>query len=171
MQAEACVCREISPSAKEAWANYGVVFLGTVEMADPNYEPGKTIFFEQSVRVRVDEPFKGVKAGQRINLHQGKSDCMPKFRTGERWVFYFDGIGTGGPLGIRACRHMLGRPEPLGEDLLFLRRLPRIDSGTKRRPVVELAPEAGGRVNHRPGAASRASLDSEHTGTLGLAGL
>ena len=46
------------------------------------------MFQAQSVRVRVDEAFKGVSSGQTIELHQGANDCDAKFRTGQRAVFY-----------------------------------------------------------------------------------
>src|ERR1700733_14050623 len=89
-RAWACVCGGNWPSVKQAWQHAPFVFLGTVEFADPDEDSSQTIFQGQSVRIRVDEAFKGVSRGQLIELHQGANDCAAKFRTSERAVFYLD---------------------------------------------------------------------------------
>ena len=107
----ACVCSENQLSVKGAWEKTPVIFLGTVEMADPD---SQTMFQSQAIRIRVDEAFKGVFADQIIQLHQGTSDCDAKFRTGQRAVFYLC-IRVGLP-GAGACRGALirlGAPNPL----------------------------------------------------------
>ena len=86
-RAQACMCAGNWPSVKQAWQQAPFVFLGTVEVADPNGDPRQTMFQEQFVRIRVDEAFKGVTAGQTIELHEGGTDCSEKFQTGERAVF------------------------------------------------------------------------------------
>ena len=84
-----CSCSGDWPSAKQAWQRAPYVFLGTVELADPDKNGLETMFQNQFVRIRVDEPFKGVFRGQTIEMHQGASDCDAKFRTGAaRAVFY-----------------------------------------------------------------------------------
>jgi len=114
------------------------VFLGTVELADPDEESNQVMFREQAVRIRVDEPFKGVSKGQTIELHQGASDCDAKFRTGERFVFYLESGGTRGSWRVPWCTHALGNPEPGADDLLFLRGLPNSAKGTRLSGDVEL---------------------------------
>ena len=117
----ACVCTGNELSVKEAWEKTPAVFLGTVEMADPD---SQTMFQAQAVRIRVDEAFKGVSAGQTIQLHQGTSDCDAKFRTGHRAVFYLYPGRTPGSWSLSGCTHSFGRADPPGDDLLFLRGLP-----------------------------------------------
>src|SRR5260370_41667691 len=89
-RSEACVCGGIWPSVKQAWETAPAVFLGTVEIADPDGNGRQVMFQNQYVRIRVDEAFKGVFKGQMIELHEGASDCDAKFRTGQRAVFYLD---------------------------------------------------------------------------------
>jgi len=117
----ACVCSENQLSVKGAWEKTPVIFLGTVEMADPD---SQTMFQSQAIRIRVDEAFKGVFADQIIQLHQGTSDCDAKFRTGQRAVFYLYPGRTPGSWGLSGCTHSFGRAEPPGNDLQFLRGLP-----------------------------------------------
>jgi hypothetical protein len=83
-----CFCTANSPSVKQAWEKAPFVFLGTVELADPDEDASQTIFQAQSVRIRVDEAFKGVSGAQIIELHQAGTDCDPTFLTGQRAVFY-----------------------------------------------------------------------------------
>jgi hypothetical protein len=134
----ACVCGGNWPSVKQAWANTPFVFLGTVEIADPDEDSSQTIFQEQSVRIRVDEAFKGVSTGQLIELHQGGNDCAAKFRTGQRAVFYLHRGMTRGSWSVPPCTHALGSAEPAGDDLLFLRGLPKSAIGTRLSGEVEL---------------------------------
>jgi hypothetical protein len=123
-------------SAKQAWTNAPAVFLGTVEIAEPDGPSRELIFQEQVVRIRVDEAFKGVSVGQRIELHQAASDCAAKFRTGERRVFYMS-RGRSGDWFVAPCTHSLGDPDPDGDDLLFLRGLPKSAAGTRFSGEVE----------------------------------
>jgi hypothetical protein len=100
------------------------------------------IFREQAVRIRVDEPYKGVSKGQMIELHQGANDCDAKFRTGQRFVFYLESGGTSASWRVPWCTHALGNPEPGGDDLLFLRGLPKSAKGTRLSGEVELNEES-----------------------------
>ena len=126
----ACMCSGNWPSVKQAWKEAPAIFLGTVEIADPDGPGREVIFQEQFVRIRVDEAFKGVAGGQTIELHQGASDCSAKFRTGQRAVFYlFRGIHGG--WSVQPCFHSIGSSEPAGDDLLFLRGLPKSAIGTR----------------------------------------
>jgi len=134
----ACMCSGNWPSVKQAWKNAPAVFLGTVEIADPDGDGRQMMFQEQSVRIRVDEAFKGVSEGQTIELRQGADDCSAKFKTGQRSVFYlYPGIEHGS-WNVPACTHALGSAEPVGDDLLFLRGLPRSAIGTRLSGEVEL---------------------------------
>jgi len=134
----ACSCAGNFPSVKQAWGIAPFVFLGTVEVADPDEDSSQTIFQAQSVRVRVDEAFKGVSTGQTIELHQGASDCDAKFRTGQRGVFYLHAGRTRGSFSVPWCTYAVGSAEPGGDDLLFLRGLPRSAIGTRLSGTVSL---------------------------------
>ncbi len=96
------------------------------------------MFQVQSVRIRVDEAFKGVSKGQTIELHQAGTDCDAKFRTGQRAVFYLHAGRTRGSFGIPWCTPALGNAESGGDDLLFLRGLPTSAIGTRLSGEVEL---------------------------------
>ena len=96
------------------------------------------MFEEQSARIRVDEAFKGVSDGQMIRLHQGGTDCDAKFRTGQRAVFYLDRGDAPGSWRVPWCTRALGNAESGGDDLLFLRGLPKSAKGTRLSGEVEL---------------------------------
>jgi hypothetical protein len=98
-----CSCSGDWASVKQAWQRAPLVFLGTVEIADPDEDPNRTIFEEQFVRIRVDEAFKGIGAGEKIELHEGANDCAAKFRTGQRAVFYFYHGDTPGRYILPPC--------------------------------------------------------------------
>jgi hypothetical protein len=134
----ACSCGGNWPSVKQAWQKAPFVFLGTVEIADPEGDGRQTMFEEQSVRIHVDEAFKGIVAGRTIELHEGASDCDAKFRTGQRWVFYLDRDATSGSWYVPPCSHSLGSAAPGGDDLLFLRKWPQSAKGTRLSGEVEL---------------------------------
>jgi hypothetical protein len=144
-----CSCAGDWPSVKQAWKNAPFVFLGTVELADPDGESGQVMFQEQSVRIRVDESFKGAVTGQMIELHEGANDCAAKFRTGQRAVFYLSGGDTLESSHVAACTHSIGSAEPGGDDLLFLRGLPRSAKGTRFSGEVELYEESATDAFHR----------------------
>jgi hypothetical protein len=133
-----CSCSGNWPSIKQSWKDAPAVFLGTVEIADPDGDGRQMMFQEQSVRIRIDKAFKGVSGGQTIELREGADDCSAKFRTGQRAVFYlYPGITRGG-WSVPPCTHALGSDEPAGDDLLFLRGLPKSAIGTRLSGEVEL---------------------------------
>ena len=137
-RAWACSCGGNWPSVKQAWEKTPFVFLGTVEVADPDEDSSQTIFQAQSVRIHVDETFKGVSRVQTVELHQGGTDCDAKFRTGQRAVFYLYAGNSPGSWSVPWCTHALGNPESAGDDLLFLRGLPKSAIGTRLSGEVEL---------------------------------
>lgn len=142
VRAWACACANNWPSVKQAWTDAPAVFLGTVALADPDGDGRQLMFQEQFVRIRVEEAFKGVTAGQMIELHQGADDCSAKFRKGQRAVFYlYPGMAHGG-WGVRPCTRSLGSAEPGGDDLLFLRALPKSAIGTRLSGEVGLCEES-----------------------------
>jgi hypothetical protein len=138
VRASACSCSGDWPSVKQAWEKAPFVFLGTVEMADPDQDAYQTTFEQQSVRIRVDEAFKGVSNGQAIRLQQAGTDCDAKFRTGQRAVFYLYRGNALGSWRVPWCTHALGNAESGGDDLLFLRGLPKSAQGTRLSGEVEL---------------------------------
>lgn len=133
-----CVCTGVPESVRQSWERASVVFLGTVELADPDGSDGHTMFQTQRVRIRVDEAFKGVAAGQTIELTQGGDSCSAKFATAERAVFYLDRDDSSGKLFTGACARTRGSAETGSDDLLFLRGLPRSAVGTRLSGKVEL---------------------------------
>jgi hypothetical protein len=142
-----CSCSGNWPSVKQAWEKAPFVFLGTVEMADPDEDSRQTEFQEQSVRIHIDEGFKGVSRGPTIELHQGGTDCDAKFRTGQRAVFYLHAGAVPGSFSVPWCTRALGNAESGGDDLLFLRGLPKSAIGTRLSGAIELyedPPRAGG---------------------------
>lgn len=134
----ACSCGGTSPSVKQMWQETPVVFVGTVELADPDLPGDQAIFQSQSVRIRIDEAFKGILAGETIELHQAGSDCAAKFRTGQRAVFYLYRDSKLGTWIVPPCTHALGNAESGSDDLLFLRGLPTSAIGTRLSGTVAL---------------------------------
>ena len=148
----ACSCAGTWPSAKQAWQNAPFVFVGTVELADPNQDSSQTIFQEQAVRIHVDEAFKGIQQGQTIELRQGGTDCDAKFRTSQRAVFYLVQGRTPGTYFVPWCTRALGNAENGSDDLLFLRGLPASAKRTRLSGEVELYEDSPAEPFHRIGA-------------------
>jgi len=121
-QAWGCVCAA-RPSAKDAWTDSPVVFLGSVQRIEPGVDYDKTTFVEQHLRVRVDEPFKGAKKNDTFELNQAANDCAPKFKSGERIVLYLHPSEKTRVWEAWGC-HRSRDIESAADDLLFLRKLP-----------------------------------------------
>jgi len=138
----ACACSGHWPSVKQAWKDAPAVFLGTVTVADPDGDGRQTMFQDQFVRIRVEEAFKGVSAGQTVELHEAAGDCSAKFRTGRRAVFYLRRGAAKRSWVVPPCTYSLGSAEPAGDDLLFLRALPKSAMGTRLSGTVELYEES-----------------------------
>jgi hypothetical protein len=131
----ACVCGAY-PSVKQAWEVSPAVFVGNVEKADPNPKSLQLMIPEQTVTVRVEEPFKGSFRGQAFILIQDASDCAPKFKTGQRVLLYLYPAFVPNLWTAPGC----SRPMPVedaADDLLFLRGLPA--SARKNRFAGEVA--------------------------------
>jgi hypothetical protein len=158
MRVRGCECGGDWPSVKQAWRNAPFVFLGTVDLADPDRDSRETIFQEQSVRIRVDQAFKGVTTGQTIELHEGADDCSAKFRTGQRAVFYLQRGGAPGSLVVPWCTRSLGNPARFGDDLLFLRQLPKSATGTRLSGEVDLYEDSAREAFRRVGGVPRVSV-------------
>lgn len=146
----ACSCSGTWPSVKQAWKNAPAVFVGTVELANPDGDGRQMMFQDQLVRIRVDEAFKGVFAGQTIELHQGADDCSAKFKTGERAVFYLY-PGRVDSWIVPWCTRATGIAEPAGDDLLFLHGLPKSALGTRLSGEVELYEDSPEQAFRRAG--------------------
>jgi len=155
---QGCACAGNWPSVKQAWMNAPFVFLGTVELADPDRDSRETIFQEQSVRIRVDQAFKGVTSGQTIDLQEGANDCSAKFRTGQRAVFYLQQGSTPGSWVVPPCTHSLGNAAPSGDDLLFLRQLPKSAIGTRLSGEVEHYEDSAKEAFRRVGGVPNVSV-------------
>ena len=117
----ACVCSGNYPSVKLAWKEASAVFLGTVEIVDPDGTPRDVRFREQFVSIRVDEAFKGVSRGQTVELHQGGGDCSAKFTAGRRAVFYLQ-KEMRGRWRLRPCTRSIGSVESGGRRFAVLKR-------------------------------------------------
>jgi hypothetical protein len=89
----------------------------------------------QTVWVKVDEAFKGVQAATELRLEQPGHFCAPKFRTGEKALFYLHPTETPGSWEAYGCHRTRG-VEAAADDLLFLRALPR--AATRSRLSGEL---------------------------------
>jgi hypothetical protein len=144
-----CSCREW-PSAKGAWETSPVVFLGPVERIETNtgllgsilnhlHPAGGRLDGPQTIRVRVDEPFKGVQAASELWLDQPGHSCAPKFRTGEKALFYLHPGETPGSWEASGC-HRTRDLESAADDLLFLRALPSAATRSRLSGEVFLYP-------------------------------
>jgi|SRR5579864_3048191 len=121
-QTYGCVCSGW-PSAKEAWKTTPVVFLGFVERAEPNPRSLQTHIPQQTVMVRVDQPFNGASAKQEFVLLQPGHDCAPKFKESEQVLFYLHPTSRKDIWEAWGC-HRTRLLEQAADDLLFLRALP-----------------------------------------------
>jgi protocatechuate 3,4-dioxygenase beta subunit len=134
-----CVCAGW-PSAKDAWQGSPVVFLGYVESIQP-VESAKG-FEPQTAVVRVDEAFKGSRRGQTFKLSQEGNDCSPKFKAGERVLFYLFPAETAGLWNAPGC-HRSRDLDSAADDLLFLRHLPDSAHGNRLSGEIEVYENSG----------------------------
>lgn len=131
----ACSCMG-QTSAKDAWRKSPVVFLGWVEQTTPNYD-GEESIGKQTVLARVDVPFKGSKVGQAFTLEQPGDNCTPKFKVGERVLFYLESTGKVDVFHAKGC-HRTRDYTRAADDLLFLNRLPESAAGNRLSGLVSL---------------------------------
>lgn len=106
LAAEACSIAPLPGALYYYWSS--AVFMGVVEAAD---DP-------DLLRVRVIEPFKGVKAGEVVEVQRTVDDCAASYSPGDQRMFYAARDGKG-------LRALSGITLNVEEDLLFLRGLPR----------------------------------------------
>jgi len=130
----ACVCPGW-PSAKQAWHDSPVVFVGTVEFTDPIFS-SHVRYEEQISHVTVEEPFKNSRKGQKFDLKQSSGNCSTKFKRGERFLFYLHKDGSPYMWTARGC-HRTRRVEDAHDDFLFLRGLPGTDRGNRLSGTVK----------------------------------
>jgi hypothetical protein len=76
------------PSAKDAWLDSPLVFVGFVDKTEPKITSERVISGEQTAWVRVTEPFKGVEKDQVLELRDHQSSCFGGFREGTALLFY-----------------------------------------------------------------------------------
>ena len=138
------------PSAKGAWEESPLVFVGRVEAASFAHMG----IGEQAVRVRVEEAFKGSKIGAVLELDQPGHNCAPKFKEGERVLFYLHPAKSAGKWEAWGCH----RTQPLDaalDDLLFLRGLPGTAKGNRLSGVVVLMDSEWNTLRHLAGVKVR----------------
>ena len=136
----ACQCARW-PSAKEAWLESPLVIAGRVERTDPEvalgvpYAPRPS---RQAAWLHVEEAFKGAKMGQTVLLEQPLGSCTGHYQAGERYVFYLQpSSARAGAWEARGC-HRTRLLEDAGDDLRFLRALPKSAEGTRLSGTVNL---------------------------------
>ncbi len=110
------------------------MFLGVVDRTDPPFREGLAWIPAQTVWVTVVEPFKGAAQGRQFVLKQPGHGCAPKFRAGERVVFYIEPSG-GDAWEAHGC-HRTRVLADAADDLLFLRNLPRSAASNRLSGVV-----------------------------------
>lgn len=131
----ACSCGE-RPSAKEAWLESPLVFVGRIEGTDPNITREQDIAPEQAAWVRVTEPFKGVKQDQVFELHT-RGGCSGSFLQGSELLLYLFPDEKPGVWMARAC-HRSRVSSEAADDLTFLRELPGSARGNRVSGAVQL---------------------------------
>lgn len=109
VRADGCRVAALPGAQYYYWSS--AVFLGSVEAAEED------AVHAQVLRVRVLEAFKGVKAGEVVELLRRVDDCSPAYSAGDQRMFYAARDGKG-------LRALAGVTLNLEEDLLFLRGLP-----------------------------------------------
>jgi hypothetical protein len=125
------------PSAKDAWRNSPLVFVGSVDKTDPNVTSERGMIGEQTAWVRVTEPFKGVKKDQMLELRDRFSSCFGGFREGTALLFYLHPGKTQGTWVAPACYRSRSISDA-ADDLKFLRELPASARGNRVSGTVEL---------------------------------
>jgi len=140
----ACSCGGY-PSAKDAWLDSPLVFVGIVEKTDPKIE-GKLHppAAEQVAWVRIIEPFKGVKKDQVLELRDQLNSCSGGFLEGMELLFYLHHGHKLGTWGAPVC-HRTRRIIDAVDDLRFLRGLPASARGNRVSGIVNLSDEGAGK--------------------------
>jgi len=126
-----CVCSGW-PSARDAWAGSELVFLGTVDRADP----ADASMAAQTAWITVKEPFKGISVNKQVVLKQAGNDCAPKFKAGSDVLLYLSRLEPG--FWVAPGCHRSRALSEAADDLLFLRALPKSASTNRLSGEVDL---------------------------------
>lgn len=102
----ACPIAPLPGAVYYYWSS--AVFFGVVEAAAEE---------QDSLRIRVVEPFKGAKAGDIVEVQRTVEPCSPIYSPGDLRMFYAARDG-------KSLRALPGVTLNLEEDLMFLRGLP-----------------------------------------------
>lgn len=114
----ACSC-DAPPSPTDAFSKAPLVFVGQATSIDP---PEPAPFAEALVHMRVEKPYKGVKAGQIVTLRQGGCAGLPTL--GETILLYVLRNPEDGSWYASVC-FRTRRLVDANDDLRFLDALPR----------------------------------------------
>lgn len=131
VQAWGCVCAGW-PSAREAWSDSALVFIGVVDRTDPTVPS----MGPETVWITVKESFKGTAVGDHFVLKQAGNDCAPKYAAGEEVVFYLSRLEPGFWSAPGCDRSRL--IAFAADDLLFLRALPKSATTNRLSGEVDL---------------------------------
>lgn len=130
-----CVCA--FKSAKGAWKETPLVFIGRLQRIETTRHPGKQWSFKdgpvqpyttQKAWIRVDENFKGTNVGEVFVTADTDGDCAIQFAENaveQQWLFY--AWPNPGSQTVHLGCTRSSRLEYAGDDLLFLRSLPKSD--------------------------------------------
>lgn len=136
ISAWACKCPGY-PSAKDAWRDSPLVFIGSVDRVSPELSGGHPMSGEQIAWVRVTEPFKGVKTDQVFELRDQFSSCFGGYRAGTILLFYLHPGEEQGTWIAPGC-HRTRFVTEAADDLGFLRGLPDSARGNRLSGMVQL---------------------------------
>jgi hypothetical protein len=126
IQSLACQCVAFE-TPKAEWQRSALVFVGRVEKVREFSRRNPTS--RQQATVRVEEAFKGVEKGQRIEIDRESGDCGLRYEKGWRRLLYLSHQKDGLWLGP-ACDRSTDMESAL-DDLKFLCALPASASRTR----------------------------------------
>lgn len=141
LASECAGCSCLFRSAKEAWRETPIIFIGRLDRVETTRHPGRKWGFTHSSTpaydthkawIRVDESFKGAKAGDFFTYGEDEGNCSFVFQdkdTQGQWLFY--AWPTPGSQMVHLGCSRTSRLPNAAADLLFLRALP--NSGRKNR--------------------------------------
>ncbi len=116
----ACIClSHTSPCG--AYLSADLVLVGLVTQVDP-FIPAEPFHLQRTV-VAVERGYKGIKAGETLEIHQPSHDCAPRFKQAGRYLLYVTRSSSGKYWEVRGCGRS-GVVERAADDLRFLNALP-----------------------------------------------
>lgn len=168
LPAWACSCGSLS-TAKEAWQESPLVFVGRAESVDPPPTQASV----HTVQLRVHKAFKGVAAAETVTVVQQRTSCDGPPPVGLAMLFYLH-RGKDGVLSILQGCYRTGRLDQVGDDLRFLDALPKSAQGTRIAGVARLdtarTPVAGVKVTVTGPDGAAASLQTDASGVYEVFG-